>query len=225
MKYLLTMLTLLAFVAQAEVYKTVNEHGDVVYSDTPTAGAKRLHMPKLQTYSPLPLRSLKSIKRPAIKNDFYSAFAFTKPENNITIRDNLGVVQTELKLVPGLGSRHQHLIQYYLDDKPYGPPIDQLAVTMSNLERGEHRLSASVLDQQGNILISADDVVVHIKRVSLLHDTRLQDGDAGQQPHNPNALSSNPNVRTLNPNVRTLNPNIISNHPNVPSPLPAAAPR
>jgi hypothetical protein len=170
MKYLVFLLALACFTAQAAVYKSVNENGEVVYSDSPSPGAKRVKMPKLQTYQPQPVPTLKSIKRPPVKNDYYSSFAFAKPDNDITIRDNLGVVHTELRLVPALDSGRGHLIQFYLDDEPYGPPIELLAVTMSNLERGEHRISASVLDGRGNILISAEDVVVHIHRDLKLPD-------------------------------------------------------
>lgn len=182
MKVLVFLLALTCFTAQAAVYKSVNENGEVVYSDSPGPGAERVRLPKLQTYKPQPVPTLKSVKRAPIKNAYYSAFSFSKPNNDITIRDNLGVVHTELKLVPALDSGSGHRIQFYLDDEPYGPPVELLAVTMSNLDRGQHRISASVLDGRGNVLISAEDVVVHIHRYSKLHprpDNSKQGEDGG----------------------------------------------
>ena len=162
MKHWILLLAMFAVAAQAEVYKRVNENGEVFYSDSPAPGAKRLQLPDLPTYTLPPLESLGAPSRVAIKNDFYNSFGFTVPANDATITDDLGVVQTELQLEPGL--RENHSIQYYLDDKPYGPAIDQLTVTMSNLAPGRHRLSASVVDQVGNVLISTKDVAITIER-------------------------------------------------------------
>ncbi|MGD8312456.1 MAG: DUF4124 domain-containing protein [Gammaproteobacteria bacterium] len=162
MRILPLLLALIAVAVQAELYKSINQDGEVVYSDSPSPGARRLKLPELPTYALPPVGSLRTPSRVPIKNDLYERFVFAAPANDATIRDELGVIHTELQLVPGLGD--DHLIQYYLDDKPYGPPYDQLTVTMSNLAPGRHRLSASVIDRQGNILISTEDIVVTIER-------------------------------------------------------------
>ena len=162
MKHWILVLALFAVAVQAAVYKRVDENGEVFYSDSPAPGAQRLQLPDLPTYTLPPVDTLGEPARVVIKNDFYDSFVFAGPANDSTIKDALGVVQAELQLVPGL--REDHLIQYYLDDKSYGPPIDQLAITISNLAPGRHRLSASVVDQVGNILISTSDVAITIER-------------------------------------------------------------
>jgi hypothetical protein len=153
---------LFASAVQAELYKSVNDAGEVVYSDSPSPGARRLRLPDLPTYAPPPVGTARIPSRAVMPNDFYQSLVFASPASDTTIRDDLGVVHTELRLVPELDDNH--LIQYFLDDKPYGPPIDQLTVTMSNLAPGRHRLSASAVDKLGNILISTEDIVVTIER-------------------------------------------------------------
>jgi hypothetical protein len=101
---------------------------------------------------------------------------------------------------------------------------------MSNIERGEHTLSASVLDESGTVIIASKPVTVFVKRESVLHekDERLLPPGVPENPNirspNPNNRTDNPNKRTDNPNIRTDNPNIIS-PPAVPTPLPAPTPR
>ena len=237
MKKYILVLVLAAAGAQAEVYKSVNEKGEVVYSDTPSQGAEHVKLPSLPTYTAPPvIPSAKAAREPA-KNAFYESFAFNKPENDETVRNNLGIVMIETRLTPSLQTKLRHRIQFYLDGEPNGPLIDRTAITMSNIERGAHTLSASVLDKDGKVLVSTGDITVHVKRESKLHDKQATESD---NPSNrtaepnvfsdtPNQLSTNPNVRTDNPNVRSQTPNLRSTTPNIinppqskPSTLPSA---
>jgi hypothetical protein len=42
-------------------------------------------------------------------------------------------------------------------------------MTISNLDRGEYTLSAAVVDAEGSALITTGDVVVYMKRHSILN--------------------------------------------------------
>ena len=221
------MLALLSGLAQSEIYKSVSANGEVSYSDKPSPGAKRMQKRELSTYTPpaLPVRQTRRPARPA-SSDYYKSFSFIKPQNNATIRNNPGIVMVEVKLDPGLQNNLGHKIQFYLDDEPYGPPVDNYAVTLSNLDRGEHTLSASVINADGKLQISTLDVDVHLKRESRLQRDQSTEtanpGNISENPNelskNPNRLSVNPNVRTLNPNVRTPNSNVLSRNPNIINP-------
>jgi hypothetical protein len=171
MKRILIILVLLAFQAHAEVYKSINADGEVVYSDTPTQGAERLKMPALPTYTPPPVATpgFTPVQTPE-KNDFYETFAFVSPVNEETVRNNLGILNIELKLTPALQSRLKHRVQFILNGEPYGAPIGKTSLTISNLDRGEYTLSAAVVDAEGAALIKTDDVVVHMKRHSILQN-------------------------------------------------------
>ena len=44
MKYLLVILLLVTSLVQAEVYKSINEKGEIVFTDQPTPGAERIQL-------------------------------------------------------------------------------------------------------------------------------------------------------------------------------------
>ena len=237
MKHFILLLALATAGVQAEVYKSINEKGEVIYSDIPSQGAERVKLPSLPTYTAPPLAPSTSTTRESAANAFYENFSFNKPKNDETVRNNLGIVMIETRLAPALQTKLRHRIQFYLDGEPNGPLLDRTAITLSNIERGAHTLSASVLDKDGKVLVSTGDVTVHIKRESALHDQQATETD---NPSNrtadpnvlsdtPNQLSTNPNVRTNTPNVGSQTPNLRSTTPNIinppapkPTPLPSA---
>ena len=178
MKHLLIML-LLCSSAHADVYKSINAAGEVVYSDTPTKGAEVLEMPELPTYTPPAVTESASAPATAepTATAVYSELVFVKPEDDATIRDNRGIINAELKLVPALRIRSNHRIQFYLDGEPHGEPGTSTRTIMANVDRGEHNLSASVLDSDGDVVISSDFVIVHLHRQTINNPNH---------PNNPN---------------------------------------
>jgi hypothetical protein len=175
----LLIIILISSSAHADVYKSINAAGEVFYSDTPTQGAEVLEMPELPTYTPPAVtESAPATDEPAA-TAVYSELVFVKPEDDATIRNNQGIINAELALAPALRTRSNHRIQFYLDGEPHGKPGTSIRTTMANVDRGEHSLSASVLDSSGEAVISSDPVIVHLHRETI------------NNPNNPN----NPNNR------------------------------
>ena len=168
---------LLAGSAHAEVYKSINADGEVVYSDTRTQGAEAVKLPALPTYTPPPVTPSTPSKAETVEKAVYEDFVFLKPEDNATIRNNQGIINAELKLTPGLRSKRNHRVQFYLDGEAYGKPGNSIRTTMSNVDRGEHSLTASVLDANGDAIISAAPVIVHLHRQTINNPNH---------PNNPN---------------------------------------
>ena len=237
------LLLLVALATHAEVYKSINADGEVVYSDRPTQGAERVKMPPLPSYTPQPVRSL---SHPATAVEFqqafqYESFIISSPASDATIRNNLGTVEIDTLLAPALMTSLGHRIQYYLDGMAYGALSDSTMLTLSNVERGEHRLSASVVDTAGTVLITTTETTVYVKRASkLLTDTQ------GSVTDNPGYITDNPNIvgdetfqpytrkdiadfsgtaadnddpdlaeLPANPGFRNRNPNVLSPNPNI----------
>lgn len=227
MKRLPLMLLLFAGCLQAAVYKQVNENGEVVYSDKPAAGAEKMDLPQLPTYTPPPVPLVRPADAP-VESEVYKGLEIVKPADNSTIRNNLGIIEVQLRIEPALKVREKHRLQFYLDNQRYGPLVDKTAIMMSNIERGEHTLSASVFDADGNAVIASTPVTIHVKRESVLHDKdRLEPPpEPGKLPpvRNPGNLVPNPNIRTQNPNIRTDNPNIRTPNSNITTPPPTPAP-
>ena len=231
--------------AHAEVYKSINAAGEVVYSDQPTRGAERIKMPDLPSYTPQPKRTPSRSTRASDQQIHYEHFTLSSPDNEATVRNNLGTVLIETALTPALMSSQGHSIQYYLDGVAHGAAIDSTTLTLTNVDRGQHQLSASVLDATGNVLISTAETTVFVKRASKLHGNRQ-----GSVTDNPGYITDNPNLvgddtfqpyqlkdiadfsgraaeideelaeQPVNPGYRNRNPNILSPNPNIISPNP-----
>ncbi|MEZ5541177.1 MAG: DUF4124 domain-containing protein [Pseudomonadota bacterium] len=175
MKYSLLLLALLAVSAQAEVYKSVNAEGQVIYSDVPSTGAERVQMPALPTYTPAPVPAAPGMSpaAPPAAAAVYSALRMTQPEHDETIRSNAGIVNISVSLEPALQIEAGHRVQFYLDGKPQGKPVARLSTSFRNVDRGSHAISAAVLDDSGAELVTSTPVTVHLLRASI------------QQPNNP----------------------------------------
>ena len=170
MRYSLLLLALVVPLASADVYKTVTSDGEIIFSDTPSPGAKRVHLPKLMTYKSTPLPSLPAdTTAPPPAAVTYQSFKVSAPQDQATIWDNEGNVPMTVNLEPALAVEDGHRIQFYLDGKPYGKPELSMANTFHGLDRGTHTLSASVLDDKGDSLISTAPVTVYLHQASLLH--------------------------------------------------------
>jgi hypothetical protein len=191
MKFSAFLLVLLATTAQAEVYKSINASGEVIYSDVPSRGAKPVQMPELPTYTPAPLPVAQPSAAPAQQpvNDTYSAFSLAKPSTDETIRSNAGIVNVSVSLEPALQIEAGHRIQFFLDNKPQGKPVARLSASFRNVDRGTHTVAASVIDEAGESIIDAAPVTIHILRASLLQPSNplnpaKQNNDSGGSSNN-----------------------------------------
>ncbi len=94
---------------------------------------------------------------------------FSEPVNDATIRNNEGVVQISLVLDPPLMIREGHKIQYYLNNKPHGIPVETTSIRFSNINRGTHNVSADVIDKNEQPVFQAAAVTFHLHRESVQH--------------------------------------------------------
>jgi hypothetical protein len=171
MKYsILLLVLLLAPLARADVYKTVTSDGEVIFSDVPSKGAKRVHLPELTTYKSVPVPAVSAAPTvPAQEAMSYKSFTVTSPQDQATVWDNEGNVSMTVALEPALAVEDGHRVQFYLDGQPYGKADLSMANAYHGLDRGTHTLSASVLDSDGDSLISTTPVTVYLHQASSLH--------------------------------------------------------
>lgn len=183
MKQLILLLVLLPGIVQAAVYKSINERGEVVYSDQPAPGAEKMQLPELPTYKAPPVPKFSSTPEKKPETSPYDSLAIVAPENDATVRNNLGVLQVRVALKPALISKAGHKIQFYLDGQPYGTPITNTVIGFSNLDRGTHTLSASIVNSTGQTVMSSGEVTFHMHRESIYNPNN---------PNNPNRIQPTP---------------------------------
>jgi hypothetical protein len=164
-------------ITSAKFYKSVDEHGNIVYSDTPTVGAEQLTPPPISTVEskPVPKESgeeaLKAdeagTEEPAKKPPTrYSKFSIVTPQNNATIWDNTGAVPVSLLLEPPLDTENGHSVWVYVDGKAMVRKSQSLVQPLSGLDRGAHKIRAEIRDENRKTVKRTQNVTVHLKRAS-----------------------------------------------------------
>jgi hypothetical protein len=159
--------------ALAEVYKTVDKDGNVVYTDRPpTPDAE-----------PEVLRELSVIPRPKYEKDAenetaeaaetgapslgdlrrqYRNFRLTRPTAEQTFwgTGNIATIGWDAgaSLQPGM------LVRILLNGSPMGEPTTQSVVATPPLDRGEYTAKAELLAPNGRVIASSENVKFFIKQ-------------------------------------------------------------
>jgi hypothetical protein len=157
--------------AAAEIYKTVDANGNVVFTDiapidrSGQAPAQEVNVQPINSYEPPPSVQSSNAQSSAPVPSYYSQLDVVSPTEDETIRDNAGNVQIQVAISPPLRSDHRLLL--VLD----GTPTDVEAVNgvfeLSNVDRGTHTAGARAVDRQGNVLIESNPTTFNLMRVSI----------------------------------------------------------
>ncbi len=153
----LILFSLLAFfvccVGSETVYKTVDDDGNIIFTDKPSKNSEEVKLQELQTIdnpNPIPVRSTpKPRQANEDEGSIYKSFFVANPANDSGIRSNNGSVSISISLEPSL--RTGHKITILMDGKEVGSGT---SVSLQNVDRGTHNISASVVDESGKKLIS-----------------------------------------------------------------------
>ncbi len=163
--FLVSMLLGLCIGADAAVYKIVNPDGSVTFSDRPQEGAEELDVGTVQTIdADVPSASTEPVKVPAFPG--YEIFEISSPKNDETFRDNGGVVSIQLTLQPRLF--RDHTISIFMDGKDIGGGGRSTGLTLQNVDRGSHRVHATVVGKDGEQVASTPAVTFHLHRTSVI---------------------------------------------------------
>lgn len=156
----------------ATVYKWVDAHGVIHYSDHPHPNATKLHIQDAQAYAPpppLPADLSAAPAQPAHTSHrrAYSSCRIVRPRNQQMLMNAYhatAVVRTDPRLFPG------DRVQLYFDGRrmPGAGPAFTFPV-----HRGQHSLSAVVVNRFGQIVCESSTVTFFVHQPSI------------QNPHNP----------------------------------------
>lgn len=167
--------------AASRIYRTVDEDGNVVFTDVPPRPEQQGDAVDVETpnsFTPPATASerrsvgewlgqdgepaLEDGEEPAIQ---YRSLRVASPTHDEALRDNAGNVTVAAAVEPNLGAGHA--IQLYLDGelRQTGPTT---AFQLVNVDRGTHNLQLKVVDQTGTVLIASEPTVFHLQRRSVL---------------------------------------------------------
>lgn len=138
----------------ATVYKTVDENGNVIFTDKPSDNSEEIQLKELQTIkNPNPAKyqaPQKKSMEPDLSH-FYKSFVVANPADGSAFRNNAGNVSISILLQPGLRPGHSLVIT--LDGKEVSKGSG-LSVSLNNVDRGTHNIGASIVDSNGKQIIS-----------------------------------------------------------------------
>ncbi len=165
------LLSLLFFAGQvaAEVYRSVDEDGNITYSDKPTEGAEKIKKQDVQTIDTPNIPQFKytpprdqTAEKPAI----YNSIAITSPENDTSVRENAGNLTVNVSLKPNLKTAYGHSLSLTMDGKEVGSGRSR-TFSLTNVDRGTHTLVARVKGSNGQVIIQSEPVTFTLQRVSI----------------------------------------------------------
>lgn len=157
---------------QAQVYKKVLEDGTVVYTDKKEAGAEEVQVESVVSeFEPVKRAATEqagsSTEADAENGDVQARIAITSPAHEATIRSNEGIVDVawaaQTRNVEGRLS-----YELWVDNQ-LAYQGRSSGVTLSDLNRGEHRLRVRVFDESGSELAVSDTVVIFVHQATIFN--------------------------------------------------------
>lgn len=156
--------------AAADVYRSVDENGHVVFSDKPSPGAEKVDIPPPQTMP------AEQVKNPDIKPSVhkqtspgYKNLAIVSPKNQQAIRANDGNVTVSVAVNPPL--RPEDGLVLYLDGDKQSRTKSK-TFNLANLDRGQHEAHVEITDTDGNVIKTSPSITFYVLRHSILHPHR-----------------------------------------------------
>ncbi len=173
-----------------QVYKWVDEKGVIHYTDKPPAeGAQPAKLPPLQTYKEGTKPNLgkfqKSVGTATGAPGGSSQVEIVTPSREETFRGGERVVPVAVMVTPQL-IEGQKLI-YLLDGTPASPAVAQTSYALTNVDRGAHTVSVTLIDSSGQELANSAAVTFYV------HPPTVDQGKRGPgQPATPGQQKPKP---------------------------------
>ena len=171
------MASFFSFNASAEIYRSVDSHGVVTYSDQPNVDAEAVTLPT-ENIAKQPEKSATdaAAKSSTDTNDAstktvekkadYTAFAMSSPKDQETFQN-----QTEISLSVTVSPALQSgdLVQFYLDGDTFGNPSSSTSIVIPRsqnnreiLTRGTHSIYAVIVNAEGNVIKTTSAVTIFV---------------------------------------------------------------
>jgi len=166
-RILLPLFCVASFQCQAEeVYRTVDESGNVIYSDQPSEDAEKINIDNVQTIT-LPTAPEFSYTPPAQEaGPYYTRVEVSSPANDATIRpEDEDLVKVNLAIEPSLAGNDTVLL--FLDGHQVASATST-SFDLPNVDRGTHLLTATIRGPDGTVRGQSSPSSFHLQRVSVL---------------------------------------------------------
>lgn len=166
------ILALSALPAAAQnIYKSVDEDGNVVYTDEPPSPeAQPMDLPPITVADPYEVpaesRDVPEGEREEVPDVLYPDLGFISPVSEEHFWGTGGSFTAQLGSAQSLAGDHQ--VQFFLNGQEAGTSSSYF-LQISGVDRGEHAISAAIVDASGQVVARAGPVVFYMRQHSALH--------------------------------------------------------
>lgn len=146
----------LSIFGHAEVYKSVDQDGRIIYTDKPIPNSEKIEITEPNTIKSVSVPNVDE-QEPASQPFEYEQLTITSPSDNSIIPNGLVPFDVAINIAPKLQEEHQ--LQLLIDEKMYSSST-QNTFRVTNLSRGQHTLQALIIDSSGNRLTQSSTIRV-----------------------------------------------------------------
>ena len=162
---LILLLTCYPVVAQAQVYKHVDENGKVTFTDQPPPGAELIEIrPPNTTPPPADLGYPKQTSAPEDTPAQTYEVRITAPDDETIIPRGPGNFSVSANISPSLQGKEK--LQLLMNGEARGEPQSGSSWSLTNVFRGTQVLEVTVIDAKGKELAKSEPVTVYVFRPS-----------------------------------------------------------
>lgn len=184
MRILLLLITL-SFLTpvSAGVYRSVDEDGNIIYTDKPSADAEKIKIDKVQTVPAGDSNFEYTPPEDSADEGAYTKLEVVNPENDHVFTGNTGDVTVSVVIEPALNTKRGDSLILTMDGKKAGESTST-SFSLTNLDRGTHTIEVYVVDKGGKSLMESAPVSFTVKRTSVLNSPPAP-GPAPTPPNRP----------------------------------------
>ena len=166
------LMTIIATMAQAELFKWKDAEGNIIYSDQPPPGENKSDS-KVQEEA-LPQIIEVPAENSAIRNTSSSPSSkieppasrnllIIAPKHDEAIRENSGNVSISLQVEPLNFAENGSIVAVYMDGIEVARGADT-TILLLNVDRGTHTLKAELINSAGNVVLATRPTIFHLQR-------------------------------------------------------------
>lgn len=146
----------------AEIYKHIDERGNIIFTDKPTGVAKAIDI-RAPNSLPAPIKpSVPANKENLKKEKPVYTITIVSPANGAIIPLGPGNFSVNVSVSPALSIGHR--LQLLLDGQVHGSAQQSTHFALSNIYRGSHQIAVRIVDSKNKTVKQSESIVVHVFR-------------------------------------------------------------
>ena len=166
------LMTIIATMAQAELFKWKDAEGNIIYSDQPPPGENKaeskIEEESLPQIIAIPSENASSDRETNSANNENQQsknrnLLIVSPKHDEAIRENSGNVSISLQVEPINFAENGSIVAVYMDGIEVARGADT-TILLLNVDRGTHTLKAELINSSGNVVLATRPTTFHLQR-------------------------------------------------------------